>query len=70
MDRKATDKNRWLILCAAFAMLSFAPPAAADSNCTDAAGCGDALDDGTHGDNQTGDSGADRDEPDDKDKPS
>ena len=75
MDRPTIDTSRWLVLCAALAMLSFAlalPSAAnADSNCTDAAACGDAMDDGTPGDNQTGDSGSDRDPPSgDKDKPS
>jgi hypothetical protein len=73
MDGPTIDNSRWLILCAALAMLSFALPTAApaDSDCTDAASCGDSLDDGATGDNQTGDSGSDRDPPsDDKDKPS
>jgi hypothetical protein len=73
MDRPKVDDSRWMILCAALAMLSFALPtaAAADSNCTNAAACGDSPDDGAPGDNQTGDSGSDRDPPsDDKDKPS
>lgn len=73
MDGPIIDRSRQLIFCAALAMLSFALPTAAtaDSNCTDAAACGDSLDDGVAGDNQTGDSGSDRDPPsDDKDKPS
>jgi len=73
MDGPTIDNSRWLILCAALAMLSFALPTAAraDSDCTDAAACGDAMDDGTPGDNQTGDSGSDRDPPSgDNDKPS
>lgn len=73
MDRQTIDNSRWLILCAALALLSFALPtgAIADSNCTDAASCGDSLNDGATGDNQAGDSGADRDPPSgDKDKPS
>ncbi len=73
MDRPTIDNCRWLVLCVALAILSFALPTAAraDSDCTDAAACGDAMDDGTPGDNQTGDSGSDRDPPSgDKDKPS
>jgi len=68
MDKPTIDNSRWLILCAALALLSFASPtvASADSNCTDVAACGDSLDDGVTGDNQTGDSGADRDPPDGK----
>ena len=73
MDRPTIDNNRWLILCAALAMLSFALPTAAiaDADCTGAAACGDSLDDAATGDNQTGDSGSDRDPPSgDRDKPS
>jgi hypothetical protein len=73
MDRSMIDNNRWLILCAALAMLSFALPTAAtaDSDCTDAAACGDSLDESVTGDNQAGDSGSDRDPPSgDRDKPS
>ena len=73
MDGPATDNSRWLILCAALAILSFAVPTAAtaDSDCTDAAACGDSPDDSVTGDNQAGDSGSDRDPPSgDKDKPS
>lgn len=36
-------------------------PAHADSNCSDAAACLVSFDDGNPGDNQGGDSGADRD---------
>ena len=36
-------------------------PAHADSNCSDAASCLASFDDGNPGDNQGGDSGADRD---------
>jgi hypothetical protein len=39
----------------------FAPAARADSNCSDAAACLAPFDDANPGDNQGGDSGADRD---------
>jgi hypothetical protein len=72
MDRGTRNNSHWLILCAALAMVAFAAPSPvqADSNCSDAAACGDSLDDGNPGDNQTGDSGADRDEPEGRGKPS
>ncbi len=44
-------------------MLAIAPFAQADSNCSDATACGDALDETNPGDNQVGDSGTDRDPP-------
>jgi hypothetical protein len=49
-------------LCAAILSVgAFVPVAHADSNCSDAAACMASLDDGNPGDNQGGDSGADRD---------
>jgi hypothetical protein len=46
---------------AAFVMsLVLIPAAQADSNCSDAAACAGSFDDGNPGDNQGGDSGADR----------
>lgn len=47
----------------------FVPAAHADSNCSDAAACLASLDDGNPGDNQGGDSGADRERSQDRDKP-
>jgi hypothetical protein len=66
MQRK-TPKNEVIAAMAAFLfMLALAPAVHADSNCTSAAACGDALDETTPGDNQAGDAGADRDPPDGK----
>lgn len=47
----------------------FAPAVLADSNCSDAAACLASFDDGNPGDNQGGDSGADRERPGSRDKP-
>lgn len=63
--------NRQLIAlsAAAFVMsLVLAPSVRADSNCSDAAGCAAPFDDGNPGDNQGGDTGADRDPPSDNRK--
>jgi hypothetical protein len=72
MDRGTRNKSHWLMICAALAMVAFAAPMSvrADSNCSNAAACGDSLDDGNPGDNQTGDSGSDRDGAEDRGKPS
>ena len=47
----------------------FASAVLADSNCSDAASCLASFDDGNPGDNQGGDSGADRERPGSRDKP-
>jgi hypothetical protein len=66
MQRK-TPKIEVIAAMAAFMfMLALALVARADSNCTSAAACGDALDETNPGDNQAGDAGADRDPPDGK----
>ena len=66
MQRK-TQSTEVIAATAAFVfMLALAPAAHADSNCTSAAACGGALDETNPGDNQAGDSGADRDPPDGK----
>ena len=73
MDRPMIDNYRWLILCVALAMLSFALPTAATCRFRlhRRRGLRRSLDDGMTGDNQTGDSGSDRDPPSgDRDKPS
>jgi hypothetical protein len=65
--RRKTLSNEVIAVTAAFLfMLAVAPAARADSNCSNAAACGDALDETNPGDNQAGDSGADRDPPDGK----
>lgn len=66
MRRKALSKEFIAATAAFLFMLALAPAARADSNCTDAAACGDALDENNPGDNQAGDAGADRDPPDGK----
>lgn len=66
MQRKTLGNEIFAATAALLLILAAAPAAHADSNCSNAAACGDALDDANPGDNQVGDSGADRDPPDDK----
>jgi hypothetical protein len=57
------------VLAAVFvAGLSFAPQAHGDSNCSTAAACLTSFDDANPGDNQGGDSGAEREPPDNQRK--
>lgn len=66
MQRK-TQSTEGIVAVATFLfMLSLSPATHADSNCISAAACGEATDDANLGDNQVGDSGADRDPPDGK----
>ncbi|HEY7687665.1 MAG TPA: hypothetical protein VH835_03185 [Dongiaceae bacterium] len=59
------------LLSAGLLLLAFgaAPAVQAQSNCSDAASCAASLDDSNPGDNQGGDTGADRDRTDSRDKP-
>jgi len=58
---RRTLGNELIAATAAFLfMLSVAPAVHADSNCSNAAACGDSLDESAPGDNQTGDTGGDR----------
>ncbi len=55
MHRK-TLSNEFIAATAAFLfLLAVAPAAHADSNCSNAAACGDTLDETNPGDNQVGD---------------
>ena len=66
MQRKTLGNEIFAAAAAVLFLLAAAPAVLADSNCSNAAACGGALDDTNPGDNQVGDSGADRDPPDDK----
>ena len=66
MQRKISNTETIAAMAAFLFMLALAPVVRADSNCTSATACGDALDEATPGDNQAGDAGADRDPPDGK----
>ena len=66
MHRK-TLSNELIAATAAFLLLlGVAPAVHAGSNCSNAAACGDTLDETNPGDNQMGDSGSDREPRDDK----
>ncbi|MFM9843570.1 MAG: hypothetical protein ACKVOI_11435 [Dongiaceae bacterium] len=66
MRRKTLSNELTTATAALLLLLAVTPAAQADSNCSDATACGDALDETNPGDNQVGDSGADRDPPDGK----
>lgn len=66
MRRKTLSNELIAATAALLFLLAVTPAAHADANCGAATACGDALDETNLGDNQVGDSGADRDPPDGK----
>ena len=66
MQRKTLGNDLIAATAAFLFLLAVAPAAHAGSNCSNAAACGDTLDETNSGDNQVGDSGGDREPRDDK----
>ena len=66
MHRKTLSKELIAATAAFLFLFAVAPAAHAGSNCSNAAACGDTLDETNPGDNQVGDSGAEREPRDDR----
>lgn len=60
MTRRTLSNELFAAGAAFMLMMAVTLPVRGDTNCSDAAACGDALDEGNPGDNQAGDSGSDR----------